>query len=315
MEEIFLVLTIAFIVFFGIAMKSWYNYNIEKLVVKEYLNEVAATTTITTKRKKSALYDKAMTKIFKYADEFSDVGTRFNFYSESEDVEKWLVQANYPFKLNVARFQGLKIVSMLIGLIIGIVALFLGLPFSQFSIILLPVFGFFFPVIWLRNKAKSRQAQLGYDLPDFLDMISVTLQAGASLDQALYDISRYFEGPIEEEFSRFNHRIRLGIPREELYRELIDRSDVPEFHMLIKALIQGSKLGTPVSKTLKTQALEIRKIRKEKVKEAASKASPKVTLVTTFVVMPSALLLIGGLIILNLIATLQESGVLNSIDM
>ncbi len=83
-----------------------------------------------------------------------------------------------------------------------------------------------------------------------MDTVSTSLQAGVSLDNALREVIRYFDGPIREEFSRFNQEIDLGVPREKAYRELLKRNDNEEFQSLIKALIQGMDLGIPIAKNV-----------------------------------------------------------------
>jgi tight adherence protein C len=176
----------------------------------------------------------------------------------------------------------------------------LGLPLSQFGVIVLPLAGYFGTILWLKNKAKKRQDELRYDLPDFLDTVSVSLEAGIGLDKTLNEVVKYFQGPINEEFSRFNQEISLGVPREDAYRELLNRNDNPEFQTLIKSLIQGQKLGVPIATTFKAQAMDMRVIRRELAKEKAAKASPKVTLITTFIVAPTAIIMIAGLMILNM---------------
>ncbi len=250
--------------------------------------------------KKATKKEKILIKIFSFADDFSDLGQRINFYSENEDVQRLLMQAGFPYELTVARFQGVKMFFAVIGLIVGGIGLILQFPFSQISVILLPIISYFCVVLWLRGKAKARQEELSYQLPDFLDTMSVTLQAGVGLDQALRDITPFFEGPIKEEFGRFIQETDVGVPRPEAYKTLLVRNDSNEFQLLIKSLIQGERLGVPISKTFKQQSEEMRKIKKERVKEKAAKASPKVTLITTFLVMPSALLLIAGLMIINM---------------
>nr|WP_255433770.1 type II secretion system F family protein [Brevibacillus sp. LEMMJ03] len=129
----------------------------------------------------------------------------------------------------------------------------------------------------------------------------MTLQAGVSLDQSLRSVIQFFPGPLQEEFSRFNQELDLGVPREKAYEQLLRRNDNPEFQMLIKALIQGMRLGVPIAVTFKIQSENMRRIRKELIKEKAAKASPKVTLITTFVVAPTAIALIGGLMVLNIL--------------
>ncbi|GIP41198.1 hypothetical protein J31TS4_44780 [Paenibacillus sp. J31TS4] len=286
--------------FFAFYLLERGRYKERRRIVREHLAEVLPPSPYHAEERKPTFKEKLLAKMFHYADDFSGIGYRVNFFSETHDVENWLQQAGFPYKLTVERFQGLKIFMLLFGFVVGAFFFVLRFPLSQAGIILFPLAGYFSVILWMKAKAKKRQAELSYALPDFLDTMSVTLKAGVSLDQAMREIIRYFEGPLKEEFTRFLQEIDLGMPREMAYRNLLKRTDSVPFQTVIKSLIQGERLGVPVSTTFKVQAEEMRKMRKEKVKEQAAKASPKITLITTFVVMPSAMLLIGGLMILNM---------------
>nr|WP_316046946.1 type II secretion system F family protein [Planococcus glaciei] len=132
------------------------------------------------------------------------------------------------------------------------------------------------------------------------------------MDQALREVIRFFDGPLQEEFMRFMQEIDLGVQRETAYRNLLERNDNEEFQQLIKSLLQGIKLGVPIATTFKIQAEDMRQLRQERVKELAAKASPKVTLVTTFVVAPVSIMMIAGLMILNMMY--GENSVFNILD-
>lgn len=298
MDGIIFIVVVIFLLFMALSLRYFYLYLSEKQELKKEIED--KTYIYDPYKRKIGRKEKLVTKMFSFADDFSDIGQRVNFFSEKEEIEAYLKKAGNPFELTVERFQGLKIFFLVLGFFIGIASIVLRLPLAQFSIFLLPVGGYFGPIIWLRLKAKERQELLSYQLPDFLDTMSVTLQAGVGLDQAMRDIVPYFEGPIKEEFGRFIQEIDVGVTRDQAYHSLLKRNDSKEFQFLIKSLIQGERLGVPVSKTFKFQAEEMRKIKKEKIKEKAAKASPKVTLITTFLVMPSAFILIGGLMILNM---------------
>lgn len=290
---------------FGIALRSIYIY---WLTYRELRNTVAETMyvydahTISVSRKQ-----KVIEKMLHFSNDFSDLGQRINFFSENIDVKRWLTQAGHPYKLTVEQFQGLKIFFLLIGFIFGGLLLVIGFPFSQILIIIFPISGFLMSILWIKTKAKARQTDISYQLPDFLDTMSVTLQAGVGMNQALRDIVPYFEGPIKEEFGRFLQEISIGVPRVDAYQMLLQRNDSKEFQILIKSLIQGERLGVPIATSFKQQAEEMRKLKKEMIKEKAAKASPKVTLVTTFLILPSSLILIGGLMIINMFN--QNSGI------
>ncbi|MBH0167586.1 type II secretion system F family protein [Fictibacillus sp. 7GRE50] len=285
--------------FLIIGLYSWYQFRNKKALIQTHIKE-SIFYEEQHLRKKDTVLVKVIKKLTKQADDFSAIGQRIDLFSESHEVEDWLKKSSYPLDLTVERFQGLKIVFALIGFGIGTTSLLLGLPLSNFGIVLLPVGGYFMPIIWLKQKAKQRQDNLRYDLPDFLDTVSVSLQAGIGLDQALREVVKFFSGPLREEFGRFNQEIDLGVEREKAYRNLLARNDNPEFQTLIKSLIQGMTLGVPVATTFKIQAEDMRTIRQEQVKEKAAKASPKITLITTFIVMPTAIFLIGGLMIMNM---------------
>lgn len=304
MDGIIAITVMLTVLFIGVGLRGIYVFWVEQKELKNSVTDMLAADVLTAKESRK---EKLLKKAFHFADDFADLGQRINFFSENMDVKKSIIQAGHPYGLTVERFQGLKIFLLIMGAVVGGILLVLGFPFAQFLIILLPVFGYMGAILWIRSKAKARQAEISYQLPDFLDTMSVTLQAGVSMNQALRDIVPYFEGPIKEEFSRFIQELSIGVPRVEAYRMLLERNDSKEFQLLIKSLIQGERLGVPIADSFKHQAEEMRKLKKEMVKEKAAKASPKVTLVTTFLILPSSLILIGGLMIINMFS--QNDGI------
>lgn len=301
MDALIILMIILFWFTIWMAVRHYYVFSREKRELLEHISDVTYTDVFEKKTKKKNRRGRLIQKVTKYAEDFSDLGQRVNFFSENHDVENWLRKSGNSYNLTVERFQGLKIFLLIVGFFGGVLSLIIGLPFSQYSIIFLPILGYFLPIIVVRNQAKKRQQLIRKDLPDFLDTISTSLQAGINLDQALREVIRFFDGPLREEFSRFNYEIELGVQRETAYRNLLSRNDNTEFQSLIKSLIQGQNLGVPIATTFKIQAEDMRKLREEQVKELAAKASPKVTLVTTFIVAPVSILMIAGLMILNMI--------------
>ncbi|WP_067724791.1 type II secretion system F family protein [Oceanobacillus damuensis] len=301
MDALIILTIIAFWFSMLLCFQHFWSYLNGKRRILSHVSDVTQIDPYERKKKKVDRRAAIFQKITKYADDFTDLGQRINFFSENYMVEEWLGKSGNPLKLTVERFQGLKIFLCLSGFLIGILAVIIGLPFSQYMMIGIPTLGYFLPILFMKREVKKRQDLIRQDLPDFLDTVSTSLQAGVSLDQALREVIRHFDGPIREEFSRFNNEIDLGIARERAYRELLRRNDNPEFQSLIKALIQGMNLGVPIAKTFKIQAENLREIRQEQVKELAAKASPKVTLVTTFLIAPVSILMIAGLMIMNML--------------
>jgi len=287
--------------FLLLGLANFYRFHVERKVLTNHIKEVTIIGNQYINNKKRSKSEKIIGYLGKYADDFSTLGERINFMSESSEVDMLLRKAGSRDNITVSQFQGFKIVFAIIGLFCSLISVILGLPFAELSIILLPILGFALPIIYIRRKAKKRQEQLRSDLPDFLDTVSISLQAGAGLDAAIKETIAHFEGPLQEEFSRLMYEIDLGVQRERAYADLLKRNDNVDFQGFIKSLIQGSKLGVPVANTFKIQSEEIRKISMEQVKEQAAKASPKVTLITSLLIAPLVMMMILGLVILNMI--------------
>ncbi|SFA90984.1 tight adherence protein C [Lentibacillus halodurans] len=309
MDALIILSTIAFWFCILLCLKHFWSFLSEKRDMLGHVSDVSHVDPFEKKEKKKNRRAQIFSRVTKYADDFTDLGQRINFFSENHMVEEWLKKSGNPLKLTVARFQGLKIFLLIVGFFTGILAIIMGLPFSQYMLVFNPIIGYFIPIVLIRREVKKRQQQIRSKLPDFMDTVSTSLQAGVSLDNALREVIRYFDGPIREEFSRFNQEIDLGVPREKAYRELLKRNENQEFQSLIKALIQGMDLGIPIAKTFQIQAEELREIRQEQVKELAAKASPKVTLVTTFLIAPVSILMIAGLMIMNML--MGENNIFN----
>lgn len=307
---IFTIIAFWFMVVLGI--RNWSVYVQEKRGVLVHVSELTSMDAFDKKKKKRKQKANLFQRLTGYADEFADLGQRINFFSENIEVADWLKKSGNPYNLTLARFQGLKILLFIIGFFAGMLAFIIGFPLSKYGLVFLPLIGYFIPIYTVRRQAKMRQEKLSRDLPDFLDTISTSIQAGVSMDQALREVIRFFDGPLREEFMRFMQEIDLGVQRETAYRNLLERNDNEEFQQLIKSLLQGMKLGVPIATTFKIQAEDMRQLRQERVKEMAAKASPKVTLVTTFVVAPVSIMMIAGLMLLNMIY--GENSIFNILD-
>ncbi|WP_059174253.1 type II secretion system F family protein [Bacillus sp. FJAT-27445] len=300
MDSFILFSVMLFLLFLLLSLVNWYQYIKAKEKLSSHLNEIVAASSFI-KLKKDTFTDRSIKFLARYADDLSSIGERINFFSESEEVKDLLMKAGNPYEMSVARFQGFKIVCIILGFIIGALMVVIGFPLANIAFVVLPVAGFFLPILVIRSMARKRQEQLRRDLPDFLDTVSISLQAGSSLDGALKEVLKYFSGPIRDEFTKFIQEIELGVPREIAYQHLQSRNDNEEFQSFIKSLIQATRLGVPIAATFKDQAEEIRRISLEQVKEQAAKASPKVTLITSFLIAPLIMLMIIGLVVLNMI--------------
>lgn len=253
------------------------------------------------KKGKSSLRNRILNPLVRWGTKAGPVGMKYPLFLNVAKHEQWLKEAGRPLGMTLESFFGFRFVLILIGLGFGSLYTFLGMPFALPVLLLSILSGVMGPSLWLYLSAKRRQEAISIAMPDFLDTVSVTLQAGVSLDGALLHVTNQFDGPLSEEIDRFNKEIELGVPRKTAYLNLIDRNSSKELHTLVNALIQGSSLGVAVARTFKLQAEDLRMTRGFKAKEKAAKANPQVTLVTTFFIAPAVFGFIMGLIVLNII--------------
>lgn len=259
-------------------------------------------------KQKTSLREKLLKPLVKWGKQAGPIGIKYPFFADKEKHEMYLRHAGNPLGFQLQDFYGFRFVLGMFGLGIGSFYGIFGLPFALPMMVILILGGFIGPSIWLYLKAKYRQEMISISMPDFLDTVSVTLSAGVSLDGALKHVTKQFEGPLSEEIDRFTNEIDLGVPRIKAYKNLMDRNASKELHTLVNALIQGSSLGVPVSRTFKLQAEDLRATRGFVAKEKAAKASPFVTLVTTFFIAPAVIGLIVGLLVLNIMYNPEAFG-------
>jgi tight adherence protein C len=215
--------------------------------------------------------------LVRWFDKFASTGKGIELLSDPEELKDSLIKAGHPYGMTVDRLQGAKIVFAIGGGILGLIYYLIGLPLAPFGLAFAPLIGYLLPIFGMKWMAKKRQEEIQYELPDFMDMMSITLKAGMSLDSALHYYITTNKGPLSEEIARMSQELSFGVQRETAYRALIDRTDSPELEALVQSMIQAHNLGTPISETFALQATEMRTMRAEKAKEKAGKSDPKIS--------------------------------------
>ena len=156
------------------------------------------------------------------------------------------------------------------------------------------LFGFVCPDLLLSMKADARQADIRKALPEALDLMAISVQAGVGLEQAVAIATERLPGPLGEELSRFLHEVRLGFSRREALMSLRERTSCPELATFILALLQADALGIAIGEVLKTQASEIRAKRRQLARERAAKAPVRLLFPLIFGILPALFVVILG---------------------
>jgi tight adherence protein C len=201
-----------------------------------------------------------------------------------------------------------------IGLFMGVkLALTIALPFAylvfygipvekDFTIRLvivigLAIFGFLLPTFWLRSRLKKRQTRIFHDLPDLLDLMTICVEAGLSMDSAMIkvcDDQQFKKSPLATEIRIATNETRAGKPRLEALRDIGERTMVDDLKSFAAMLVQTEKLGTSLAQSLRIFSDSLRTIRRQRAEEAAAKTAVKLVFPLVFFIFPAILIVILG---------------------
>ncbi|HEY8693288.1 MAG TPA: type II secretion system F family protein [Chloroflexota bacterium] len=156
------------------------------------------------------------------------------------------------------------------------------------------VLGAYLPKRWLSAKAAKRQRAIERALPDALDLIVVSMEAGLALDGAIAKVVEKTRGPLRQEFQRALQEIRLGKPRREALRELGHRTGVRDLQSLVSSIIQADQMGVSMAQVMRTQADEARLKRRQRAEERAHQAAVKMLFPLVLFILPSVMIVTIG---------------------
>ncbi len=152
---------------------------------------------------------------------------------------------------------------------------------------------------WLVLTIRARRSQIENALPDFLDVLSVTVAAGIPFRAALQRVGEQHSGPLAEEMLTTLREMQLGVSRRESLENLRERINADSVSAFVTSLLQSEELGSPIEDSLRQIAAEVRREHAQQVRRQAAKAQPKVSLVVTTFIVPGAIVLIVGAMILD----------------
>jgi tight adherence protein C len=149
------------------------------------------------------------------------------------------------------------------------------------------------PFSRLAGARRRRQEQIDRDLPDFLDVLAVTVGAGIGFRSALERVSTRFTGPLRDELTLTLHQLDVGVPRRQAFTQLRDRCETDAMSSFVSALLQAEELGAPLGETLTSIARDSRREAAQAARQRAARMNPRVTLVVSIILVPPTLMLIG----------------------
>jgi len=225
---------------------------------------------------------------------------RVNPRSSTDTVERRLMSAGVGLKLSTTGFLAIKGLFALLGFSVGaMLGSSKGLGGILFAALIAGAVGFFGPDYAITLKARSRKEKIKADLPDALDLLAVSVEAGLGFDASLAKLNENMEGPLAQEFGLTLSEMRIGESRSEALKRLSERVDAPELSAFTRAIIQADQLGTSLGRILRVQATDARLRRQAAAEERAMKAPIKMLFPTVLFIFPAMFLVILGPAILN----------------
>jgi tight adherence protein C len=225
-------------------------------------------------------------------------GRRVGAPVPSQDLDARLDAAGRPLGLEPQDVTATKGGAAVVALIAG-APLAGALPgrLPLIAALALPVAGFLAPDALIARRARNRGRQMEAQLPDLLDLLRVSIEAGLPTGRALGEVGRRHTGLLAREWRTAANELALGVPRDEALTRLARRCPPPAMAMLTAALRRAERHGAPLAGSLAAQAREARAARARRVREHAAKAAPKIQLVVALLLVPSVLLLVAAALV------------------
>ena len=156
------------------------------------------------------------------------------------------------------------------------------------------IVGYFAPNMLIYQLGYNRSEQVRRDLPDALDLLTISVEAGLAFDAGLSQVARNTTGPLAEEFFRVLQEMQIGLGRSEAMRSLGERTDLPELRAFVTSMVQADAFGIPIAQVLRVQARELRIKRTQRAEELAQKVPVKILFPLIFCILPALFVVIIG---------------------
>ena len=222
--------------------------------------------------------------------------TRMTPEAQAAHFRRQLDFVGNPLNLDPAGLQTLRIAAAAaFGAIGTAIGMFIGTPFAIGLALVIGVgLGFYVPVFWLEQVVRERRAQLEASLPNALDVVAISMEAGLGLDRALEQLVRHQDDSLTLLVARALREIQLGRPRAEALEEMAVSTGVDDFASLVRGILYAERTGVPVARTIAAHAAQMRVKRRLKIRTEAARASLKILIPTVGCVFPTLWLVLLG---------------------
>ncbi|HEV8105732.1 MAG TPA: type II secretion system F family protein [Gaiellaceae bacterium] len=231
---------------------------------------------------------------------------KLNPRTNVEAIGARLLAAGLSQKITPASFLAIKGGGLVAGAVLATtVAAISSLAAGFILIPLLAAAGFKIPDVVLSSKIRSRKDAIRCDLPDALDVLAVSVEAGLGFDGAVTKLTEHMVGPLVDEFSLLLSEVRIGESRQTALKNMAARVDAPELSAFVRAVVQAEQLGISLGRILRVQAADSRLRRQSAAEEKAMKAPIKMMFPTVLFIFPAMFLVLLGPAVMNILKVLK----------
>ena len=229
-----------------------------------------------------------------------------------ESIKDGLIEAGFRSPNAVTTFLGAKVLFALgLPVLFFLVVSWMGMSLGNILIwmVVLAVFGFYLPTLYLWQKSNDRKLEVTHGLPDALDLMVVCVEAGLGLNAAIVKVAAEMQlaSPVlATELRQVNNEMKAGINRIDALRNLADRTGVPDVKSLVAVLVQTDRLGTSVAASLRAQSDSLRIKRRQRAEEAAMKVAVKLVFPLVLCIFPELLTVLLGPGMLSIYRALSD---------
>jgi tight adherence protein C len=222
---------------------------------------------------------------------------RFTPQRSLEATQRNLELGGNPNNWSATEFLGIR---ALASLLLAALTFFLTMltsiePLQRLLfLVVMALLGYFLPSIWLGGRIRRRQDEIVKSLPDALDLLTISVEAGLPFDGAMQRVADKWDNELSKGFQRMLTELQVGKSRAEALRDMSERMDVPDVTSFVAALIQADQLGISIAKVLRIQSEQMRIKRRQRAEEKAQQAPIKMLIPMTFLIFPTILIIILG---------------------
>lgn len=230
-------------------------------------------------------------------DRFVNVGRRLVRADTAQRLQYRLDIAGNPPAWDVNRLIGLKVLGLAVLGVLGFLYL-LGFGWPFYRVVLATVgaaaLGYVLPNVLLYNAGSKREKLMRNALPDAIDLLTVSVEAGLGFDSAVGRVAKNTSGPLSQEFTRLLQEMQIGVGRTEAMRAMAERTSLADLKSFCLAMVQADSLGIPIGRVLRIQSQEMRTKRRQRAEEKAQQVPVRIMIPLVLFILPCLFIVILG---------------------